>query len=98
MAALELMRPCDRGAILSVGSALAFRGIPLQAAYCASKFAVRGFMQMLRTELLHEGSHVRVSMIHLPAVNTPQFGWCRSRLPGRPQPVPRSTSRRSRRV
>jgi NAD(P)-dependent dehydrogenase (short-subunit alcohol dehydrogenase family) len=88
MAALDLMRPRDRGVIVSVGSALAFRGIPLQAAYCGSKFAVRGFMQTLRTELLHEGSHIRVSMVHLPAVNTPQFSWCRSRLPGHPQPVP----------
>lgn len=88
MAALELMRPRDRGVIVSVGSALAFRGIPLQAAYCGSKFAVRGFMQALRTELLHDGCHVKVTMVHLPAVNTPQFDWCRSRLPGRPQPVP----------
>lgn len=88
LAALELMRPRDRGVIVSVGSALAFRGIPLQAAYCGSKFAVRGFMEALRTELLHEGSHVRISSVHLPAVNTPQFEWCRSRLPGHPQPVP----------
>jgi NAD(P)-dependent dehydrogenase (short-subunit alcohol dehydrogenase family) len=88
MAALELMRPRDRGVIVSVGSALAFRGIPLQAAYCGSKFATRGFMQSLRTELLHEGSHVKVAMVHLPAVNTPQFDWCRSHLPGHPQPVP----------
>ncbi len=82
------MRPRDRGVIVSVGSALAFRGIPLQAAYCGSKFAVRGFMQTLRTELLHDGSHIRVSMVHLPALNTPQFDWCRNRLPGHPQPVP----------
>ena len=88
LAALEVMRPRDRGVIVSVGSALAFRGIPLQAAYCGSKFAVRGFMQALRTELLHEGSHIRVSEVHLPAVNTPQFEWCRSRVPGHPQPVP----------
>jgi len=88
MAALELMRPRDQGVIVSVGSALAFRGIPLQAAYCGSKFAVRGFMQTLRTELLHDGCHVKVTMVHLPAVNTPQFDWCRSRLPGHPQPVP----------
>jgi NAD(P)-dependent dehydrogenase (short-subunit alcohol dehydrogenase family) len=88
IAALELMRPRDRGVIVSVGSALAFRGIPLQAAYCGSKFAVRGFMQTLRTELLHDGCHVKVTMVHLPAVNTPQFDWCRSRLPGHPQPVP----------
>ena len=88
LAALELMRPRDRGVIVSVGSALAFRGIPLQAAYCGSKFAVRGFMQTLRTELIHDDCHVKVAMVHLPAVNTPQFDWCRSRLPGRPQPVP----------
>ena len=88
MAALQVMRPRDRGVIVSVGSALAFRGIPLQAAYCGSKFAVRGFLQALRTELIHEGSHVRVAMVHLPAMNTPQFEWCRSRLPGHPQPVP----------
>jgi short-subunit dehydrogenase len=88
MAALELMRPRDRGLIVSVGSALAFRGIPLQAAYCGSKFAVRGFMESLRTELLHEGSGVRVSMVHMPALNTPQFDWCRSRMPDHPQPVP----------
>jgi hypothetical protein len=87
MAALELMRPRDRGVIVSVGSALAFRGIPLQAAYCGSKFAVQGFMQVLRAELLHDGSHVRVAQVHLPAVNTPQFGWCRTRLPGHPRPV-----------
>ncbi len=88
MTALELMRPRDRGVIVSVGSALAFRGIPLQAAYCGSKFAVRGFMQALRTELLQERSHVKVAMVHLPAVNTPQFDWCRSLLPFHPQPVP----------
>jgi NAD(P)-dependent dehydrogenase (short-subunit alcohol dehydrogenase family) len=88
LAALELMRPRDRGIIVSVGSALAFRGIPLQAAYCGSKFAVRGFMQSLRTELLHEGSHIRVAEVHLPAINTPQFEWCRTRVPGHPQPVP----------
>jgi short-subunit dehydrogenase len=88
MAALELMRPRDRGLIVSVGSALAFRGIPLQAAYCGSKFAVRGFMESLRTELLHERSGVRVSMVHLPALNTPQFDWCRSYMPDHPQPVP----------
>src|SRR5207237_968370 len=85
MAALEFMRQRDRGVIVSVGSALAFRGIPLQAAYCGSKFAVRGFMETLRTELLHDGCHVKIAMVHLPAVNTPQFEWCRSRLPGHPQ-------------
>ncbi len=88
MAALELMRPRDRGVIVSVGSALAFRAIPLQAPYCGSKFAVRGFMEALRTELLHDHSGIRISMVHLPAMNTPQFGWCRSRLPDQPSPVP----------
>jgi short-subunit dehydrogenase len=88
MAALELMRPRDRGVIVSVGSALAFRAIPLQAPYCGAKFAVRGFMEALRTELLHDGSGIRVACVHLPAVNTPQFTWCRSRLPDEPQPVP----------
>jgi NAD(P)-dependent dehydrogenase (short-subunit alcohol dehydrogenase family) len=88
MAALELMRARDRGVIVSVGSALAFRAIPLQAPYCGSKFAVRGFMEALRTELLHQHSKIRVSTVHLPAMNTPQFGWCRSRLPDQPSPVP----------
>jgi short-subunit dehydrogenase len=88
LAALEVMRPRDRGTIVSVGSALAFRAIPLQAAYCASKFATRGFMESLRTELLHAHSGIRVSMVHLPAVNTPQFEWSRSRLDRQPQPVP----------
>jgi len=88
MAALERMRPRDRGVIVSVGSALAFRAIPLQAAYCGSKFAVRGFMETLRTELLHEGSHIKVAAVHLPALNTPQFDWCRSRMRHHPEPVP----------
>jgi short-subunit dehydrogenase len=87
MAALERMRPRDRGAIVNVGSALAFLAIPLQSAYCASKFACRGFFQSVRAELLHEGSHVRMSMVHLPAVNTPQFEWCETSLPKHPQPV-----------
>jgi short-subunit dehydrogenase len=88
MAALDVMRPRDRGVIVSVGSALAFRAIPLQASYCGAKFAVRGFMESLRTELLHEGSGIKVACVHLPAVNTPQFRWCRSRMPDEPQPVP----------
>lgn len=88
LAALELMRPRDRGTIVSVGSALAFRAIPLQAPYCASKFATRGFMESLRTELLHEGSGIRVTQVHLPAVNTPQFAWCRNNLDDHPMPVP----------
>ena len=87
-AALARMRPRDRGAIVNVGSALAFIGIPLQSAYCASKFACRGFFESTRAELLHEGSHVRMSMVHLPAVNTPQFNWCETTLDRHPQPVP----------
>ncbi|HLH46276.1 MAG TPA: SDR family oxidoreductase [Acidimicrobiales bacterium] len=87
-AALARMRPRDRGTIVNVGSALAFIGIPLQAAYCSSKFACRGFFESTRAELLHEGSHVRMCMVHLPAVNTPQFGWCQTTLDRHPQPVP----------
>ncbi len=88
MAALSRMRPRDRGNIVNVGSALAFVGIPLQSAYCSSKFACRGFFESTRAELLHEGSHVRLSMVHLPAVNTPQFDWCETTLDHHPQPVP----------
>jgi NAD(P)-dependent dehydrogenase (short-subunit alcohol dehydrogenase family) len=88
MAALRRMRPRDRGAIVQVGSALAYRGIPLQAAYCGAKHAIQGFTESLRCELLHDGSRVHVSMVQLPAMNTPQFDWVKSRLPRRPQPVP----------
>ena len=88
MAALRRMRPRDRGRIVNVGSALAFVGIPLQAAYCGAKFAVRGFTESVRAELLHDESKVTISLVHLPAVNTPQFGWCRSKLPNEPMPVP----------
>jgi NAD(P)-dependent dehydrogenase (short-subunit alcohol dehydrogenase family) len=88
MTALRRMRQRDRGVIVQVGSALAFRSIPLQAAYCAAKHAVEGFTESLRCELLHDGSHVRVTMVHLPALNTPHFSWVRSRLPRTPQPVP----------
>jgi short-subunit dehydrogenase len=88
LAALHRMRPRNRGTIVQVGSALAYRAIPLQAAYCAAKFAVRGFTDALRTELLHEGSRVRVTMVQMPALNTPQFEWCRTRMPHEPQPVP----------
>lgn len=88
MAALRRMRPRDEGAIISVGSALAYRGIPLQSAYCGAKFGVRGFHDSLRSELIDEGSQIRLSEVHLPAVNTPQFGWCRSKLDFHPQPVP----------
>lgn len=70
------------------GSALAYRAIPLQSAYCAAKHALNGFTESLRSELLHDGSRVHVTMVHLPAVNTPQFEWSRSRMPRQPQPVP----------
>ena len=88
LSALCRMRPRDRGVICNIGSALAFRSIPLQSAYCASKFAVRGFTEAVRSELLHEGSNVHITMVHLPAINTPQFGWCLNRLPKHPRPVP----------
>ncbi len=88
LVALEHMRPRDRGNIVNVGSALAFIGIPLQSAYCASKFACRGFFESMRAELLHEGSNVKLSMVHMPAVNTPQFDWCETTLENHPQPVP----------
>jgi short-subunit dehydrogenase len=88
MAALERMVPRDRGVIVQVGSALAYRGIPLQAAYCGSKHALQGFLESLRAELMHEGSNVRVTMVQLPALNTPQFTWSRAKLPHTPQPVP----------
>jgi hypothetical protein len=82
------MVPRDRGTIVQVGSALAYRSIPLQSAYCAAKHAVQGFTDSLRCELQHDGSRVRVNTVHLPALNTPQFGWVKSRLPRRAQPVP----------
>jgi NAD(P)-dependent dehydrogenase (short-subunit alcohol dehydrogenase family) len=88
LAALKRMLPRDRGKIVQVGSALAYRGIPLQSAYCASKHAIQGFTESLRSELLHDRSGVRVSMVQMPALNTPQFDWVRSRLPRHPQPVP----------
>jgi NAD(P)-dependent dehydrogenase (short-subunit alcohol dehydrogenase family) len=88
MAALRRMRERDRGVIVSVGSALAFRAIALQAPYCGAKFATRGFHDAVRVELRHAGSNVRIAQVHLPAVDTPQFGWCRSRLHRRPMPVP----------
>jgi NAD(P)-dependent dehydrogenase (short-subunit alcohol dehydrogenase family) len=88
MAALKHMRSRNRGTIVQVGSALAYRAIPLQSAYCGAKFAIRGFTDSLRSELEHEGSRVRLSMVQLPAVNTPQFDWARSRMPKRLQPVP----------
>jgi hypothetical protein len=88
MAALARMRPRDRGTIVNVGSALGIIGIPLQAAYCSAKFACRGFFESTRAELLHEGSHVQLSMVYLPAVNTPQFDWCKTTMGRHPQPVP----------
>ena len=88
LAALRHMRPRNAGVIVQVGSALAYRGIPLQSAYCAAKHAVEGFCDSLRTELMHDRSAVRVTMVQLPAVNTPQFEWVKSRLPHRAQPVP----------
>jgi NAD(P)-dependent dehydrogenase (short-subunit alcohol dehydrogenase family) len=87
-AALRRMRPANHGAIVQVGSALGERAIPLQSAYCAAKHAVNGFTEALRCELLHDRSGVRVTVVQLPAVNTPQFDWVLSRLPRKPQPVP----------
>lgn len=88
LAALRRMRPRNHGRIVNVGSSLAYIGIPLQAAYCGSKFAVRGFTESVRAELLHHGSDVTLSMVHLPAIDTPQFDWSEDRLPEKPQPVP----------
>jgi NADP-dependent 3-hydroxy acid dehydrogenase YdfG len=88
LSALRRMMPRNRGTIVQVGSALAYRGIPLQAAYCAAKHAVEGFNDSVHAELLHAGSAVRLTMVNLPAVNTPQFDWVLSRLPHRAQPVP----------
>jgi NAD(P)-dependent dehydrogenase (short-subunit alcohol dehydrogenase family) len=88
LAALKRMLPRDRGTIVHVGSALAYRSIPLQAAYCAAKHAVLGFHASLRTELLHDHSNVHTTMVQMPALNTPQFGWVKSRLPRKAQPVP----------
>jgi NAD(P)-dependent dehydrogenase (short-subunit alcohol dehydrogenase family) len=88
LAALKRMLPRNRGVIVQVGSALAYRGIPLQAAYCAAKHAIQGFCDSLRCELIHDNSAVRVTMLQMPALNTPQFGWVKSRLPRKAQPVP----------
>lgn len=88
LAALKHMLPRDRGTIVHVGSALAYRSIPLQSAYCASKHAILGFFAALRTELIHDNSNVRTTMVQMPALNTTQFGWVRSRLPRHAQPVP----------
>lgn len=88
MAALRRMIPRDRGIIVQVGSALAYRSIPLQAPYCGAKHAIRGFTDSLRSELIHDRRNIQITMIQLPAMNTPQFSWCRTRLPRHPQPVP----------
>ncbi|MFL5798108.1 MAG: SDR family oxidoreductase [Actinomycetota bacterium] len=88
MAALRRMKPRDRGAIVQVGSALAYRGIPLQSAYCGAKHAIQGFHDSLRAELFHERSNVRATMVQMPALNTPQFDWVKTRLPNKAQPVP----------
>ena len=88
LVALKRMLPRNRGVIVQVGSALAYRSIPLQAAYCAAKHAIRGFTESLRCELIHDKSNVGVTMVQLPALNTPQFGWVKSRLPRKAQPVP----------
>jgi NAD(P)-dependent dehydrogenase (short-subunit alcohol dehydrogenase family) len=88
MAALALMRPRDRGTIVNIGSALAYRAIPLQSAYCGAKYAVRGFTDALRSELIHDRSAIGLVMVHLPAVNTPQFDWALNKTGRRAQPVP----------
>ncbi len=88
LSALRRMLPRDRGIVIQVGSALAYRGIPLQSAYCAAKHAIQGFCDSLRCELIHDGSKVRLTMVQMPAMNTPQFGWVKSRLPRKGQPVP----------
>lgn len=88
LAALKRMLPRDEGVIVQVGSTLAYRGIPLQSAYCGAKHAIQGFCDSLRSELLHDHSGVQVTMVQMPALNTPQFGWVKSRLPRKPQPVP----------
>jgi NADP-dependent 3-hydroxy acid dehydrogenase YdfG len=88
MAALRSMLPRNKGVIVQVGSTLAYRGIPLQSAYCGAKHAIQGFTEAVRTELMHDKSKVRLTMVQLPALNTPQFGWVKSRLPNEAQPVP----------
>ncbi len=88
LSALRRMLPRDHGMIIQVGSALAYRGIPLQSAYCAAKHAIQGFNDSLRSELIHDRSNVKVTMLQMPALNTPQFDWVKSRLPRKPQPVP----------
>ncbi len=88
LTALRRMRPRDRGVIVQIGSSLAYRGIPLQSAYCGSKHAIQGFTESVRCELLHDGSKIHLTMVQLPALNTPQFTMARNRLPRHPMPVP----------
>jgi short-subunit dehydrogenase len=88
MAALSKMYPRNRGVIVLVGSALAYRGIPLQSAYCGAKHAIQGFSESLRCELMHDKKNIFVTMVQMPALNTPQFSWCKTNMPMRPQPVP----------
>ncbi len=88
MAALKRMLPQDHGTIVQVGSALADRSIPLQASYCGAKHAIRGFTDSVRCELIHDNSQVHITMVQMPALNTPQFNWCKSKMPRRAQPVP----------
>jgi NAD(P)-dependent dehydrogenase (short-subunit alcohol dehydrogenase family) len=88
LAALRRMLPLDKGKIVQIGSALAYRSIPLQSAYCAAKHAIVGFTDSLRCELIHDGSRVTISVVHMPALNTPQFAWVKSRLKNKAQPVP----------
>ena len=87
MAALKWMQPRDRGSIVQVGSALAYRGIPIQSAYCGAKHAIQGFTESLRAELVHDKSNIRLAMVQLPGVNTPQFSWVKNNLPGKPKPT-----------
>ncbi|MCU1678900.1 MAG: short-chain dehydrogenase/reductase [Frankiales bacterium] len=86
--ALDHMKPRDKGVVIQIGSALAYRGIPLQTAYCGAKHAIQGFHESLRCELLHDKSNVHVTMVQLPAINTPQFDWVLNKLPNKAQPVP----------
>lgn len=88
MSALKRMRARNTGSIVQIGSALAYRSIPLQAPYCGAKHAIVGFTDSIRSELIHDGSAVHITAVHLPAMNTPQFSWCRTKLPKHPQPVP----------
>jgi short-subunit dehydrogenase len=88
MAALRRMYPRDRGTIVQVGSALAYRSIPLQAPYCGAKHAIAGFTDSLRSELIHDRSKIHLTMVQMPALNTPQFSWCKTKMPRHPQPVP----------